>query len=355
MSNMINVRSDVTDKFYRYKMPKIVSKIEGKGNGIKTVIPNMADVSKALSRPPAYATKYFGIELGAQTKVEEKLDRYIINGAHDAEKLQQVLDGFITKFVLCGSCKNPETDLIIQKDDNITKNCNACGANLPADNRHKLCVFILKHPPTLSEATKKRYDAAMKATSRAETIAGATGSNQTTGAADEADDDAEDTDAALDEFASFTEEMLASNDPESDIAIMDKASELSIKDSKAIIILMQLLFTSDMLLANQISHHAALLHYFVKKSEKGQKALLGGIETFVSTEEDGREVLFAQVALILKAFYDEELLEEEVVLAWGDKPSKKYVDKKVAKQIREKAEPFLHWLRNAEVEDEVDE
>ncbi|KAJ3004365.1 UNVERIFIED_CONTAM: Eukaryotic translation initiation factor 5A-1, partial [Siphonaria sp. JEL0065] len=111
MSNMINVRSDVQDKFYRYKMPKIISKIEGKGNGIKTVIPNMADVSKALSRPPAYATKYFGIELGAQTKVEEKTDRYIVNGAHDANKLQQVLDGFINKFVLCPSCKNPETDL----------------------------------------------------------------------------------------------------------------------------------------------------------------------------------------------------------------------------------------------------
>ncbi|KAJ3019802.1 UNVERIFIED_CONTAM: hypothetical protein HDU68_010502, partial [Siphonaria sp. JEL0065] len=132
------------------------------------------------------------------------------------------------------------------------------------------------------------------------------------------------------------------------------ASELSIKDSKAIIILMQILFTKEMLLASQIKNHASLLHYFVK-NEKAQKALLGGIETFITGEDDVKSALYTKVALILKAFYDEELLDEEVVLAWGDKPSKKYVDKKVAKDIREKAEPFLHWLRSADVADDDDE
>ena len=33
-------------------MPALQTKIEGKGNGIKTVIPNMDDIAKALSRPP---------------------------------------------------------------------------------------------------------------------------------------------------------------------------------------------------------------------------------------------------------------------------------------------------------------
>ena len=51
--------------------------------------------------------------MGAQVKLDPANDRYIVNGAHTAERLQSLLDGFINKFVLCPSCKNPETDLVL--------------------------------------------------------------------------------------------------------------------------------------------------------------------------------------------------------------------------------------------------
>ena len=73
-------------------------------------------------------TKYFGCELGAQTKFEDDSGLAIVNGAHDGRKLQDMLDGFITRFVLCGKCKNPETVLEITKQQTILKNCKACGA-----------------------------------------------------------------------------------------------------------------------------------------------------------------------------------------------------------------------------------
>jgi len=57
-------------------------------------------------------TKYFGCELGAQTQFDNKNDRYIVNGAHTSDKLQDLLDGFIRKFVLCPECDNPETNLV---------------------------------------------------------------------------------------------------------------------------------------------------------------------------------------------------------------------------------------------------
>jgi translation initiation factor 5 len=145
-------------------MERLQSKIEGKGNGIKTVVANLSSVAHSLSRPPSYVIKYFGFELGAQTNSNPSDDRWIINGAHEASKLQDHLDGFISKFVLCKSCKNPETDVVI-KDGNILLDCKACGQRSNIDLRLKLSGFILKNQPKKGKkdkATKKARRAQAK-------------------------------------------------------------------------------------------------------------------------------------------------------------------------------------------------
>lgn len=158
----VNIRRDVSDPFYRYKMEKLQSKIEGKGNGIKTVIVNLSSVAQSLARPGAYVIKYFGFELGAQTNTNPSDDRWIINGAHEASKLQDYLDGFITKFVLCKKCKNPETDVVI-KDGRILLDCKACGQRSDVDLRLKLSGFILKNQPKKGKKDKAEKKAARKA------------------------------------------------------------------------------------------------------------------------------------------------------------------------------------------------
>lgn len=158
----VNIRRDVTDPFYRYKMERIQSKIEGKGNGIKTVIVNLSSVAQSLARPGAYVIKYFGFELGAQTNTNPADDRWIINGAHEASKLQDYLDGFINKFVLCKKCKNPETDVVI-KDGRILLDCKACGQRSDVDLRLKLSGFILKNQPKKAKKDKAEKKAARKA------------------------------------------------------------------------------------------------------------------------------------------------------------------------------------------------
>lgn len=51
--SMLSIPSYKTDDpNYRYKMPKLVAKVEGRGNGIRTNIVNMGDIARSLKRPP---------------------------------------------------------------------------------------------------------------------------------------------------------------------------------------------------------------------------------------------------------------------------------------------------------------
>jgi len=108
-------------------------------------------------------------------------------------KLQDYLDGFITKFVLCKKCKNPETDVVI-KDGHIVLDCKACGQRSDVDLRLKLSSFILKNQPKKGKkdkADKKARRAKAKENGDAETNgnghAGSNGSNSDN--ADEEDGD----------------------------------------------------------------------------------------------------------------------------------------------------------------------
>lgn len=71
-----------------------------------------------------------------------------MNGSHEAVKLQDLLDGFIKKFVLCPECDNPETVLGVQaKKEVLTQTCKACGYNGVIKGGHRLINYIIKNPP----------------------------------------------------------------------------------------------------------------------------------------------------------------------------------------------------------------
>lgn len=146
------------DAFYRYKMPKLQARIEGRGNGIKTNVVNNAEIAKALERPADYTLKYYGFELGAMTNYDKKSGNSIVNGAHDAGRLSELLEGFIKKFVQCYSCGNPETVIKIRKrTECIELKCKACGFVSDVSPKEKLVGYIIKNPPEekLSKAEKK--------------------------------------------------------------------------------------------------------------------------------------------------------------------------------------------------------
>jgi len=392
---MINVNHKVTDQFYRYKMPKLQAKVEGKGNGIKTVIVNMVDIAKAIYRPAGYPTKFFGCELGAQTQIDKKNDRYIVNGSHSAEKLQEILCNFIEKFVLCDACDNPETTFIVQpKKEKITSVCTACGHQGLIDMRHRLSTFILKNPPIDDSATPQKLKKAQQkqAQQAAENGNNSPDESGFDGWSDdvktskngkkgnEEDDWAEDTSeeavakrmqqlgdgikglthnddlekSVEDRFNIFFNYIKNKINEGLDIAAEEKgivieAERLDIKD-RAPLALAELLLNKDIL--QQIPKYRILFLRFLANNQKAQKSFMGAFELIIASFQNE---LLPKVAHILKGFYDHDYVEEEVILEWDTKVSKKYVKKDLSQKIHDNGKKFTDWLRDADEESDEDE
>lgn len=381
----LNVNRNVQDSFYRYKMPRLVAKVEGKGNGIKTVIVNMVDVARALYRPPTYVTKYFGCELGAQTQFDIKAERYIVNGCHDGARLQDMLDGFIRKFVLCEKCDNPETvlkvisihrgffynDTINQVKKNlIGASCKACGHQYILDMRHKLTTFIVKNPPEKEIDSQveqfccyykshDNFNIFIKGSSLTEKKDRKKEKENKNGKKDSDDnengDDYDDDEADWGEDVSdeaVTKRMkelsgglgglVIDNDLEKSEEerinifykfvvnkknalpinhgagakeVLAEADRLEVRD-KAPIVLCELLFNAMMIKEKQIEKYANLLLRFTHENHKAQKYLIGGVEKTIKVHE---ATLMSKVPHIFKIFYEEDILEEEVLFEWAKK------------------------------------
>ncbi len=104
---------------------------------------------------------------------------------------------------------------------------------------------------------------------------------------------------------------------------------------------------------SQIKTHTRLLQRFTCDNQKAQKSLLSGIECVVQLHT---AVLLPKISHILKMLYDCDIVEEEVLLDWAQKPSRsKHVSKELSADIHTKAQPFIKWLKEAEEESEEDE
>uniref|UniRef100_H0VU61 Eukaryotic translation initiation factor 5 n=1 Tax=Cavia porcellus TaxID=10141 RepID=H0VU61_CAVPO len=296
---------NVNRGFYRYKMLCLIAKVEGKGNGIKTVIVNVVDVAKARNRPST-----------------------IVSGSHEAKTLQDILDGFIKKFVLCPECENPETDLHVNpKKQTIGNSCKAC----MLDTYHKLCTFILKNPPENSdsgtgkkEKEKKNREGKTRKMAQYPAVRPHHHHPSETSPLPRAIGEEEDDDWGED----TTEEAQRRR--------MDEISGHA-----------KVLMRSDDWRGPQRS--VKYRRHFLRFCHNNKKAqrYLHGLECVVAMHE---AQLLTKIPHILKEMYNADRLEEAVIISWSEKASKKYVSKELAKEIHVKAEPFIKWLKEAEEE-----
>jgi translation initiation factor 5 len=315
-----------------------------------------------------------------------------VNGAHQVEHLRKLLDAFIEKFVLCPSCKNPETELIITgkgKNEDIHRDCKACGRKNGIDMRHKLVTYILKNPPKSGKGSKGKgsgkgmtaeanvggplvfekgangdgegseeepatpdngvptsgtdIDAAL---GRADPVLSNPDASEEVAkklkAMDVGGDDDEDDDA--DSPYALLGQWLAEHQDAEDAEVIGQIKEQGIVGKhKVLVEIGQHLFTDNV--ASEMPKRAGLLSVLVT-SEKHQKSLLGGLERLLALSDESEALLSnGTTSKVLMALYQADVLDEEVIRQWGTHVSKKYVDKEKSKKVRKSADAFLKVCR----------
>lgn len=399
---LVNIGGDASDTSYRYKMPKLGTKIEGRGNGIKTVIVNMVEIAKALHVTPGYPTKFFGMELGAQSKFNKKTERAIVNGSHTQQDLSKLLEKFIDNFVLCPRCRLPEIKLAIKS--NIKYDCAACGDNGILPTNHKLSGYIVKSKQKDKDAKKSKGKEKKKKggkddepeedeSAEEDEVKEEPEESTDGGKKKEKEEDIEwftDTSKeaqktrkekeflemaskgsnALKNVDSILENAKLENKTESPSTvlkiymasatrsipeIMAELKRLQIArgldEPQKIKVLLEAVINVDeeKTIAKQYTNHAKILSAATKVQANGGTVLLNCIEEQVGSIEPG---LLKKTSLILQALYEADVLDEATIIDWAESPpeSSWLVNKEVATAVRKKAAPFIEWLKTADEE-----
>lgn len=425
MAQVINIQgtTPVDDPEYRYKMPAIQGKVEGRGNGIKTAIPNMTQVALSLHREPGEVTKFFGCELGAQTTWSPDTERSIVNGAHTTADLQTNLFKYIEKFVLCPKCHLPETDYKV-KSGAIYQKCNACGEKDIIDMSHKLCTYILaqdkknkkekkdkekKDPKEKDKKDKKKKDkkkddddekeskkkdkkdkkkkdkkkdkvdeednAPEEEEEEEEQDSPKSGSPATSPQAaednsedDDAEDDDEDEELGSDlraltpkqEALKAMQEFMEDSPNAKPDEVVSKVRELQTNSNIALkecaFIMVSILFDANIVKDGQVKKHAAILKALAETDSNTFMArhIIGALELFFGQTYEELDKAFP---LVLQQLYNEDVLEEDVILAWADAGvtydfSPQELTGERIRELRSIADVCVNWLREDDESDD---
>lgn len=397
--SIINISgtTPVDDPNYRYKMPMVVGKIEGKGNGIKTVIVNISELALSLHREPGEVNKYFGCELGAQTKFEEKDEKAIVNGAHTDHVLQSCVHKYIEAFVLCPSCRLPESDYKI-KNGCIFHRCKACGAKDMVDMGHKLCTYILaqdkknkksgkkkdkdkdkeaednkkpkkdkkkKDKDGDDEKKKSKKDKKKKDKKKKEKKEKKSSSDEDEDAQDNSDEDDKsvDSEAGVDDAGAMllavegVKNFLNENSGASvnDILEIVKNQQMSsaLKSHERIHVFMNSVITAEFFKNKEIEKYASVIEKITNGGIEMQRHLIGAVEGLCV-----QNIPSKFFPVLLKQLFDADVLEENVILEWAMEGRSDYtidsVDEEARASLRGKAEEFVAWLQEDSDSDESD-
>ena len=67
----LNLNRNIIDDSYRYKMPKLKSVKEGRGNGKNTILSNLQDIANSICHPTEIILKYISFVLGSNCNLKK--------------------------------------------------------------------------------------------------------------------------------------------------------------------------------------------------------------------------------------------------------------------------------------------
>ncbi|KAI0562209.1 Translation initiation factor eIF2 subunit beta [Gracilaria domingensis] len=94
----------------------------------KTVFLNFGSICKSIHRQQEHLLNYIGAELGTTSNIQDG-GRLVIKGRFGAEGIANVLKKYMLEYVICTSCRSPDT--VLMRDANTRLyfvSCESCGA-----------------------------------------------------------------------------------------------------------------------------------------------------------------------------------------------------------------------------------
>ena len=123
----VNIPKSNNDPTYRYKRDQIEITIQNIKGGV-TKINNLELIAQQLGDNISLLIKFLKKKTNTSITQNDKTG-IIINKTETVSKLEEYLEEYIKKFILCPNCSNPEFVFDNNgKSNDITRNCKACGA-----------------------------------------------------------------------------------------------------------------------------------------------------------------------------------------------------------------------------------
>lgn len=313
------------DPSYRYKMPAIELRSQGRGNGIQFVVENMRDVAVALCRSPEQLTKYFQTSLGNYGKFNTSDGSSVFTGNANIAQANQTLRSFIFGYVLCPDCGNPETRFEL-RDASLISTCAACGKASTIKSTDKFTKYLYRELETALPARSRKASALRKPAQA---------------------------------FARFRKTILA------DVPAADRAATLSgyveeCIDAHMLIEEERVFFyfaaTFDNVAPTQDTIRAVIPVWRILVQSEEKTFVLYALECLCRRYESE---LFNRttnlLSFLLQQLYTEGIVDDDAVRMWSTELADPVVPYDYHERVLQSAQPFLDWFEANDDDEEYEE